>query len=292
MRSLTTHAGTTTKAYFGDLEQFLQFAQAKGLTKPGEVTRATLREFLSQQAQKGLARATLARRAASLRSYFDWARRRGLVEVDPAKRLSAPSGDGRLPVVVAASDLIDVLDGLHEQAQQEHEQQDDITLACVRRDFAVVELLYGCGLRVGELCGIRSTSLDFTSRIVRVLGKGSKERILPLHDGVVEAIEQWMRFGWEFLATASTPPDLIFLNRRGGPLGPRDVRRILDLRFSTPVHPHALRHSFATHLLDGGVDLRLVQELLGHSSLETTQIYTHVSKERLAEVYRSTHPRA
>ncbi len=298
MRSLTTHAGATSKAYLGDLEQFLEFASDKGLTKPSEVTRATLREFLSEQAQKGLARATLARRAASLRSYFDWARRRGLVELDPAKRLSAPSGDGRLPVVVAASDLIEILDGLHEQTQQKQEQeqehghQGDVGLACIRRDLAVVELLYGCGLRVGELCGIRASSLDFTSRTVRVLGKGSKERILPLHDGVVEAIEQWMRFGWEFLASSSTPRDVIFLNRRGGPLGPRDVRRILDLRFPTPVHPHALRHSFATHLLDGGVDLRLVQELLGHSSLETTQIYTHVSKERLAEVYRTAHPRA
>jgi len=292
MRPLSTHASATTKAYATDLETFVVFASDHGIHQPTDVTRALLRNFLTFEAERGLSRATLARRAASLRSYYDWARRRGLIEIDPAKRLSAPSGDGRLPVVVSASDLIEVLDGLHDQTAPEQEGLSEKEIACIRRDLAVVELLYGCGLRVSELCGIRRGNLDFTSRTVRVLGKGSKERILPLHDGVIEALEQWLSLGWSHLAEPTTPLDTVFLNRRGGPLGPRDVRRILDQRFSTPVHPHALRHSFATHLLDGGVDLRLVQELLGHSSLETTQIYTHVSKERLAEVYRTTHPRA
>ena len=292
MRSLSTHAAATKKAYLVDLDVFLHFALSKGIVEPSAITRGDLREFLTTEAQRGLARATLARRAASLRSYFDWARRRGLVTIDPAKRLSAPSGAGRLPVVVSASDLLQVLDGLDEQLQPAPEHVSELEIAYIRRDLAVVELLYGCGLRVSELCGIRRGNLDFTSRSVRVLGKGAKERILPLHDAVVEALERWLQLGWPQVATPTTPDDLVFLNRRGLPLGPRDVRRILDLRFATPVHPHALRHSFATHLLDGGVDLRLVQELLGHSSLETTQIYTHVSKERLAEVYRTTHPRA
>jgi len=292
LRSLSTHASATTKAYLTDLEAFLRFVDEIGIQSPTQVTRITLRSFLTEEAERGLSRATLARRAASLRSYFDWARRRGLIEIDPAKRLSVPSGDGRLPVVVSASDLVEVLDGLTEQTAPQVEGLTDVEVACIRRDLAVVELLYGCGLRVSELCGIRKANLDFTSRTVRVLGKGSKERVLPLHDGVIEALQQWLSLGWHHLAEPSTPLDVIFVNRRGGPLGPRDVRRILDQRFSTPVHPHALRHSFATHLLDGGVDLRMVQELLGHSSLETTQIYTHVSKERLAEVYRTTHPRA
>jgi site-specific recombinase XerD len=292
LRSLGTHASATTKAYLTDLETFLRFAVDEGIEHPTQVTRTTLRNFLTQEAERGLSRATLARRAASLRSYFDWARRRGLIELDPAKRLSVPRGDGRLPVVVSASDLVEVLDGLFEQTTPKIEGLTEVEVACIRRDLAVVELLYGCGLRVSELCGIRRANLDFTSCTVRVLGKGSKERILPLHDGVIDALDQWLSLGWSHLAEPSTPLDVVFVNRRGGPLGPRDVRRILDQRFSTPVHPHALRHSFATHLLDGGVDLRLVQELLGHSSLETTQIYTHVSKERLAEVYRTTHPRA
>ena len=161
-----------------------------------------------------------------------------------------------------------------------------------RRDTAVVELLYGSGLRVAELCGLRLGDLDLRRRRLMAWGKGSKQRQVPMSAPSVDAVRAWLAGGRPVLANDDSPADALFLNQRGRALGPRDVRRILDLRAASPTHPHALRHTFATHLLDGGADLRVVQELLGHASLETTQVYTHVSKERLLTVYESTHPRA
>jgi site-specific recombinase XerD len=158
-----------------------------------------------------------------------------------------------------------------------------------QRDLAVLELLYAAGLRVSELCGLDRDGVDLRGRTVTVLGKGGKQRRVPIHDTAVAALGEWLSAGRGQMAG---PPDAVFVNRRGARLGPRDVRRILDRRAASPTHPHALRHTFATHLLDGGADLRVVQELLGHSSLATTQIYTHVSKERLRSVYEGTHPRA
>jgi site-specific recombinase XerD len=164
---------------------------------------------------------------------------------------------------------------------------------CVRaRDDAVVELLYGSGLRVAELCGLHPNDVDLARGLVRVLGKGSKTRQVPLSQPAVEAVRAYLAGGRTWFEVDRSPADALFLNRRGNPLGPRDVRRILDRRAASPTHPHALRHTFATHLLDGGADLRVVQELLGHASLQTTQVYTHVSKERLLRVYEDTHPRA
>jgi len=160
------------------------------------------------------------------------------------------------------------------------------------RDTAVLELLYAAGLRVAELCGLDRGGLDLSGRIVTVIGKGNKERQVPIHDRAAVALSDWLGRGWTELARPHSPIEAVFLNRAGNRLGPRDVRRIIDRRSPVPTHPHALRHSFATHLLDGGADLRVVQELLGHSSLQTTQVYTHVSKERLVKVYRGTHPRA
>jgi len=163
-------------------------------------------------------------------------------------------------------------------------------VAC--RDVAVVELLYGSGLRVGELCGLRPVDLDLARRRLLVWGKGAKQRMLPMSEASSGAVGAWMGEGRDALVTEATPADAVFLNRRGRRLTPRDVRRILDRRAAAPTHPHALRHTFATHLLDGGADLRAVQELLGHEDLATTQLYTHVSKERLRTVYEATHPRA
>jgi site-specific recombinase XerD len=160
------------------------------------------------------------------------------------------------------------------------------------RDDAVLELLYGSGVRVAELCGLDLGRLDLARRLVVVIGKGNKERQVLIHDRSAETLSQWVEDGRAQLARASSPPEALFLNQRGNRLGPRDVRRILDRRSPVPTHPHALRHTFATHLLDGGADLRVVQELLGHASLQTTQVYTHVSKERLLTVYEGTHPRA
>jgi site-specific recombinase XerD len=160
------------------------------------------------------------------------------------------------------------------------------------RDDAVLELLYGSGLRVAELSGLELGDVDLRGRRITVWGKGSKQRQIPLSEPAADAVHGWLERGRTALAEGHPPVEALFLNRRGRRLGPRDVRRVLDRRAASPTHPHALRHTFATHLLDGGADLRVVQELLGHASLETTQVYTHVSKERLLSVYESTHPRA
>jgi site-specific recombinase XerD len=159
------------------------------------------------------------------------------------------------------------------------------------RDRAVVELLYGSGIRVSELCGLAPADIG-ADGIARVWGKGAKQRRVPVSDAAAEAVAVWLREGRPSLATAESPAECLFLNRAGRPLSPRDVRRILDRRAVAPTHPHALRHTFATHLLDGGADLRAVQEMLGHADLATTQIYTRVSRERLRDVHRTTHPRA
>ena len=156
----------------------------------------------------------------------------------------------------------------------------------------MLELLYGSGLRVAELCGLDVDDLDLARRVVTVTGKGSKQRQVLIHDRCAEAIRAWLGAPRSAMAREDSPSGALFYNRRGNRLGPRDVRRLLDRRSPVPTHPHALRHSFATHLLDGGADLRVVQELLGHASLQTTQVYTHVSKERLLTVYSGTHPRA
>jgi len=157
------------------------------------------------------------------------------------------------------------------------------------RDVAVLELLYAAGLRVSELCSLDRGDIDLRGRTVTVLGKGGKQRRVPIHDTAAAALRAWLHDGRDAM---EGPPEAAFVNQRGARLGPRDVRRILDRRAAAPTHPHALRHTYATHLLDGGADLRVVQELLGHSSLATTQVYTHVSKERLRAVYDGTHPRA
>jgi integrase/recombinase XerC len=159
-------------------------------------------------------------------------------------------------------------------------------------DRAICEVLYGAGLRVSELCGLNVDSVDFTEGLVRVMGKGRKERIVPLHRRALAAVSLWLSDAREDVVRADSPRDALFLNRRGHRLGSRDVRRILDNRVARGhVHPHALRHTYATHLLEGGADLRVVQELLGHESLTTTQLYTHVSKSRLQKIHRQTHPR-
>jgi site-specific recombinase XerD len=266
------------------------------------VDRLLLRRYLAYLATRRHARTTMARKAAALRCYFSWSTRRGAVTVDPARRLTAPSGGARLPRVLDRAELTDMLDGPRSGSGANKAKRkrgsdpwappgdrEDATRA---RDDAVLELLYGCGLRVAELCGLDGGDLDLRGRTVTVWGKGGRQRRVPMHDRCVEAVSVWTEHGRTFFAGPDSPPGAVFLNRAGRRLGPRDVRRLLDRRSPVPTHPHALRHSFATHLLDGGADLRVVQELLGHASLQTTQVYTHVSKERLLSVYGATHPRA
>lgn len=283
--SLTSVSEATVVAYRRDVESFVQWTRRSGLNGPDEVTRRVLRRYLAHLATRRLARRTIARRAAALRRYFVWAVRSGRLAADPSSGLSAPTGEGRLPRVLRADELRTLLDEPPTRVAAD-------TAPVRARDDAVVELLYGSGLRVAELCGLRPDDLDLATGVVTVWGKGAKQRRVPVSRPAVETLGRWLASGREALTTAESPPDALFLNRRGRRLGPRDVRRILDRRAVEPVHPHALRHTYATHLLDGGADLRTVQELLGHADLSTTQHYTHVSKERLRSVYEATHPRA
>ena len=283
-RSLTSVSPRTVEAYASDIAAFIEWSERAGIEGPAAVQRITLRRYLAFLNTRRYARRTVARKAASLRRYFRWLVRIGSIAVDPSARLSAPKGDARLPHVLGGSELAVLL-----AAPPGGAALDD---AIALRDLAVVELLYGSGLRVGELCALRPADVDLRRRLVVVWGKGSKQRQVPMTQASVEAVAAWLRDGRAALDTEASPSDVIFLNRRGRRLSPRDVRRILDRRASAPTHPHALRHTFATHLLDGGADLRAVQELLGHADLATTQLYTHVSKERLRAVYDATHPRA
>ena len=284
--SLTSLAPTSVRAYRSDLEHFVEWAGRGGVESPEQVDRRLLRRYVAHLTTLGRARKTIARHVASLHRYFDWLRRRGRIEVDPSARLSAPTADGRLPRVLRRDELEVLLD------DGPPPTDDPVEAAVAQRDAAVLEVLYGSGLRVSELCGLRRQDLDLDRARVTVLGKGSKERTVPLSPPAVEALRTWLGAGRDVLASTETPDEIVFLNRRARPLSPRDVRRVLDRRAGDPTNPHALRHTFATHLLDGGADLRAVQELLGHADLATTQLYTHVSRERLRGVLETTHPRA
>lgn len=299
-RSLGSAAPATIRAYFADVEAFTEWAGRGVADGPGDVDRLLLRRYLAYLSTRGYAKRTIARKAASLRRYFAWAQRRGLVAADPARRLAAPSGESRLPRVLSLAELEAMLDPAPtahgvapaEPATAGRRSGGAGSEALRLRDDAVLELLYGSGLRVSECCGLDVGSFDLRGGTVTVWGKGGKQRRVPMSAPSVEAARAWLDHGREQLLGPATPPGAAFVNTRGSRLGPRDVRRILDRRSPVPTHPHALRHSFATHLLDNGADLRAVQELLGHSSLRTTQVYTHVSRERLVGAYRRAHPRA
>lgn len=270
----------TERAYVSDVMHFAEWAAAQELSTPGEVTHRALRRYLAFMTERGDQRSSIARRRASLRGYFAWLVERGQLTESPAARLSAPRPNSTLPRIVVREQLDVLLD--------EHWGEDEWAV----RDRAICEVLYGAGLRVSELCDMDLGSVDFTAGLLRVVGKGNKERVVPLHDRGVAALRLWVEDAREDVVTPASPLEALFFNRRAKRLGPRDVRRMLDQRVARGhVHPHALRHTYATHLLEGGADLRVVQELLGHESLTTTQLYTHVSKSRLQKVHRQTHPR-
>jgi site-specific recombinase XerD len=287
-RSVGGMAPASVRAYSSDIERFTEWAARGGAEGPADVDWILLRRYLAFMATRRYAKATIARRAASLRAYFQWCTKRGLIARDPSARMSAPAPDSRLPRVLGHSELHELL----EPADGPSAPGVAVPPAVDRRDDAVLELLYGSGLRVAELCGLDVDDLDLDHRVVTVTGKGSKQRQVLIHERCAGALRTWLDGPRSSLAREDSPAAALFYNRRGHRLGPRDVRRLLDRRSPVPTHPHALRHSFATHLLDGGADLRVVQELLGHASLQTTQVYTHVSKERLLSVYSGTHPRA
>jgi site-specific recombinase XerD len=285
--SLTSVSEATRRAYRRDVEQLADWLRRAEIDTPVLVERIHLRRYLAFGVTSGLAPTTLARRASSLRRYFGWLHRRGRISVDPTVGLTAPRGESRLPRVLKDEEVADLLD----------RPDADASSATGRRDAALLELLYGSGLRIAEACSLGHSDIDLSASTVDVMGKGGKWRRVPLSAPATEALWVWVRTGRsEFVETVCAggdeAPDAIFLNTRGKRLTPRDARRILDRRSVVPTHPHALRHTFATHLLDGGADLRSVQELHGHADLGTTQLYTHVSKERLRRVFEASHPRA
>lgn len=297
--SLTASAPATVAAYRRDCSAFIDWCGRSSVSDPSQVDRLLLRRYLAHLATRRLARRTMARAVSSLRRYFSFLAVRGHIPVDPSIRLRAPAGEGRLPRVLSAAELDTLLDHPGTVAVA-----DPLVAA---RDQAVLELLYGSGLRVSEVCSLDVTSVDLSRRLVRVWGKGSKERVVPLSVPAAEALVHWLHLRPTWPAPEPSAPHpqpqprpqteaddaaALFRNARGRRLGTRDVRRVLDRRADAPTHPHALRHSFATHLLDGGADLRSVQELLGHADLATTQQYTHVTKDRLRAVYDRSHPRA
>jgi integrase/recombinase XerC len=288
-RGLSPH---TVRAYLGDVAALLRSACRGGLDGVDGLDIGTIRAWLAAQHGSGMARATLARRAAAARAFAGFAFSRGWLDSDPGALLATPKASRRLPHVLAAEQVAAVLAAA--PAPSGAGDPHEAAIAC--RDTAIMELLYASGIRVSELCGLDVGDVDHGRRTVRVLGKGSKERVVPIGVPAVKAVRQWQDAGRPLLATDRSPAAL-YLGARGGRLDPRTARRVVHARIaaagSVPdTGPHGLRHSTATHLLEGGADLRSVQEILGHASLSSTQIYTHVSASRLLAAYRQAHPRA
>ena len=283
-------SGHTVRAYNGDVQSLLEHAHRSGIDDPGALDLATLRGWLADQHQAGAARATLARRGAAARAFTAFARRQGWLAVDPGPQLGTPKALRTLPHVLRRDEMSRVLADGEERAQREQATGEPTAAALALRDVAVLELLYATAIRVSELCELDVGGLDLDRRTVRVFGKGGKERVVPVGVPALQAVSRWEEQGRPALVAAHSGAAL-FLGARGGRLDPRTARRIVHARLSA-VGPHAIRHTAATHLLEGGADLRSVQEILGHSSPATTQIYTHVSAERLKASYRQAHPRA
>ncbi len=289
----------TVRSYRADLSGFLHLMHLHGIDDPAQIDLATIRSWLAHEASTH-ARSTMARKTAALRSFFGWLSRHDRIKTDPTLALSSPKQSEHLPRILThdqARTLMDTVD----QDPVEPREDAKVQAALQVRDAAMLELLYATGMRVAELCGLDLDDVNRHSRTVKVLGKGSKERVLPYGLPADRALDRWLGEGRPVLAGATAKSSLkaghaLFLGQLGGRVGQRQVRKVVHQaagQAGVPdIAPHALRHSAATHMLDGGADLREVQEMLGHSSLRTTQRYTHVSIEQLRARYRQAFPRA
>jgi integrase/recombinase XerC len=285
-RSLSVH---TIRAYIGDLESLLTHLETIGVTDISQLELVHLRSWLANQQVKGGARTTLSRRAVSVRLFTKWAVKNKCLAKDVAATLATPKGHRTLPEVLDIADAKTAMDSLATRASEE---ETPISL----RDVAMVELLYATGARVAELCGLDLNDIDYDRQTIRVLGKGNKERTIPLGNPAMKALKVWLKEGRDSIKN-SLSDNAVFLGARGKRIDQRTVRTVVynalqAIEGIERMGPHALRHSAATHLLEGGADLRTVQEILGHASLATTQIYTHVSTERLQKAFKQAHPRA
>jgi len=285
-RNLSVH---TIRAYMGDLDSFFEHLEKLDVTDFSKLELSHIRSWLANQQVKGGARTTLSRRAVSIRLFTKWATKKGYLAKDVGATLATPKGARTLPEVLNVADTGVAMDALATRVAEE-----DGPLA--KRDCAMVEVLYASGARVSELCGLDLQDIDYERNTIRVIGKGNKERTIPLGNPAMRALDTWLKEGRPSLA-GDKSDRAVFLGARGKRIDQRTVRTVVyhaleALEGAVKLGPHALRHSAATHLLEGGADLRTVQEILGHASLATTQIYTHVSTERLQKAFKQAHPRA
>ena len=285
-RNLSVH---TIRAYLGDLDSFFEHLIRLDLSDLASLELAHIRSWLANQQVKGGARTTLSRRATSIRLFTKWATKKGYLVKDVGATLATPKGARTLPGVLTVADASLAMDAM---AARVGEEDGPIS----KRDAAMLEILYASGARVSELCGLDLEDIDYARQTIRVLGKGNKERTIPIGNPAMRALESWLKNGRESLVGANSER-AVFLGARGKRIDQRTVRTMVyhalaALEGVEKMGPHALRHSAATHLLEGGADLRTVQEILGHASRATTQIYTHVSTERLQKAFKQAHPRA
>ena len=285
-RDLSSH---TVRAYIGDLESLLAHLETLNVNEISQMELNHLRSWLANQQIKGGARTSLSRRTTTIRLFTKWAVQHKHLAKDVSVNLATPKGHRTLPDVLEIEDAKMAMDSMATRAAQE---ETPLSL----RDVAIVEMLYATGARVGELCGLDLNDVDYDRQTIKVLGKGNKERTIPLGNPAVRALTLWLKQGRDQIANANSG-NAVFIGARGKRIDQRAVRTVVYEALSAiegieRMGPHALRHSAATHLLEGGADLRTVQEILGHASLATTQIYTHVSTERLQKVFKQAHPRA
>jgi len=283
------HSERTRASYLTDLEQLAEFLSERGIESVETVTVSDLRAWLARMSDEGKARATIQRRTSAVKGFFSWALEQGLISTDPASVLKSVKVPKTLPETISQAEARELMDAVAAVAGEED-------TAVSWRDVAIMEVLYATGLRVFELCSLDLDSLDRTRELVRVIGKGNKERSVPIGAPALKAVDTWLGRRHE-LVTPRSGHALFIGERLGARLDPRVVRRIvhrcLGLVDGAPdLGPHGLRHAMATHLLEGGADLRTVQEVLGHASITTTQIYTHITSERLRSVFEQAHPRA
>jgi integrase/recombinase XerC len=291
-RHLTQEANLsahTIRAYLGDLDSFFDHLERLDVNDFATLELAHIRSWLANQQVKGGARTTLSRRATSIRLFTKWATKKGYLVKDVGATLATPKGARTLPDVLTVADASLAMDAM---AARVGEEDGPIS----KRDAAMLEILYASGARVSELCGLDLEDIDYARSTIRVLGKGNKERTIPIGNPAMRSLELWLKNGRELLVGAKSER-AVFLGARGKRIDQRTVRTMVyhalaALEGAEKMGPHALRHSAATHLLEGGADLRTVQEILGHASLATTQIYTHVSTERLQKAFKQAHPRA
>lgn len=281
-------SSNTVKAYRSDIREFFNFAEIRAGSDLPSLTIRSLRSWLAEQKEQGIALSSLHRRTISLRVFFNWAQREALIFENPAARLGSPKIPRELPPTISTTQLNQVFIKIRE----------NLSANPMRiRDLAIIEVLYASGIRVSELCNLNQADIDYAQSLVKVLGKGNKERMVPLGKPAQLAIEEWLCQREQLTRGKIQNPEAVFTGVRGKRIDPRVVRQIVhramqEIPNIPDLSPHGLRHAMATHLLEGGADLRSVQEILGHSTIATTQIYTHVTKDRLKAAFRQAHPRA